>query len=118
MISVGALYQLANNGVRDAKNENVFSVSGVYKTGTPWTAYAQADLIKNVSFADGSDSQQLVVGGKYAFNPATTGHIYAGIRNNEVQVIKDNRVNNVGTTEATTTKSNGFGVGGGIEYRF
>lgn len=100
---LGALYQIADNGVKGAKKENVLSVSGTMKTATPWTAYAQADFIKNVGFTDGDDNTQFVLGGKYGFNKNTTGHIYAGYHNLEQKGAKD---------------QDGFGVGTGLEYKF
>lgn len=118
-IGVGALYQASDIDVDGAETENVLSVSGTMKTATPWTAYAQADFIKNVGFNDGDDSTQFVVGGKYGFNKATTGHIYAGYRKNEVSYVDDNRdVKGTGTVSKIDADTDGFGIGAGLEYKF
>ena len=96
-MTVGALYQISEFGVA-AKNqkasplsegkvgdkkENTLIVSGEMKTATPWTAYGQATLIKNVAGNDGDESVGVGIGGKYAFNKATTGHVYTGYVNSE-----------------------------------
>lgn len=96
--TVGALYQI-DDGVGVAK-ENVLTISGSHKYGqTPWTAYGQLDLVDNKGGAKDVDAQRLVAGGKYGFNKATTGHVYA---------VADKEKN----------ADTGFGVGAGIEYKF
>lgn len=107
-LTVGALYQLSDY---TDNNENAFTVSGQYKVAqTPWTTYAQVDWVDNVLGASNADTQRLVVGGKYAFNTNTTGHIYGAYLNGETTT----------TNGATTvkTETDGFGIGGGIEYKF
>lgn len=100
-LTVGALYQNHNNGVSGSKKEQTVTVSGEYKTATPWTAYAQFDMQENRggSALKTADRNRLVVGGKYSFNKATTGHVYAGA---------------IDPKEGKTS----YGVGGGLEYKF
>lgn len=100
-IGLGALYQISDLDTSD--KENLAAVSATYKTATPWTAYAQAEMTSNVGGVDGDDAQRLVLGGKYAFNANATGHVYAGYSNLE-QEGQDDR--------------DGFGIGTGIEYKF
>lgn len=100
-VTVGALYQMTDLNTDD--NENMFAVSGAYKTATPWTAYAQAEATTNVGGNSKVDAQRLVLGGKYGFNANTTGHIYAGYANTETDGQDD---------------QDGFGVGAGLEYKF
>ena len=100
-IGLGALYQISDLDTSD--KENLAAVSATYKTATPWTAYAQAEMTSNVGGVDGDDAQRLVLGGKYAFNANATGHVYAGYSNLE-QEDQDDR--------------DGFGIGTGIEYKF
>lgn len=116
-IGLGALYQITDNNdgavigkdedgkaiLWGTKKENLFALSGTYKTATPWTAYAQAEMTTNVAGVDGDDAQRLVVGGKYGFNKATTGHVYAGYINEDY---------------ANDESEDGFGIGTGIEYKF
>lgn len=100
-IGLGALYQISDLDTSD--KENLAAISATYKTATPWTAYAQAEMTSNVGGFDGVDAQRLVLGGKYAFKANATGHVYAGYSNLE-QEGQDDR--------------DGFGIGTGIEYKF
>ena len=100
-IGLGALYQISDLDTSD--KENLAAISATYKTATPWTAYAQAEMTSNVGGVDGDDAQRLVLGGKYAFKANATGHVYAGYSNLE-QEGRDDR--------------DGFGIGTGIEYKF
>lgn len=101
-ITVGALYQLDDSGMSGKKKENAYTVSGSYKTPTPWTAYGQLDFVQNVGFVDGVKKQRVVAGGKYAFNKATTAHVYGAYQENKNSGSKDKV----------------YGVGTGIEYKF
>ncbi|ATR78214.1 porin [Moraxella osloensis] len=94
-LTLGALYQNADlfNVNDDAKT---WLISGKYAiANTPWTAKAQ---YINTDFGD-NDVSQVAVGGEYAFNKATKGHIYAG------QISRDNYKDDTI-------------VGTGIEYKF
>lgn len=99
--TLGGLYQNTDIDGAD-KKENAYTLSASYKTATPWTVYGQADLVKNVLGTDGEDKQRYVVGGKYAFNAATTGHVYGAYLNQDY----DN------------DSAKGYGIGTGIEYKF
>ena len=100
-IGLGALYQISDLDTSD--KENLAAISATYKTATPWTAYAQAEMTSNVGGVDGDDAQRLVLGCKYAFKANATGQVYAGYSNLE-QEGQDDR--------------DGFGIGTGIEYKF
>ena len=103
-LTVGALYQ--NTDLNTDDNENAFTLSGEMKTATPWTAYAQADVVSNVDGDKDGDALRGVVGGKYAINAATTGHVYGAYLNEEYD-------------DGTNKEDyDGFGIGGGIEYKF
>ena len=94
-LTLGALYQNADlfNENDDAKT---WLISGKYAiANTPWTAKAQ---YINTDFGN-NDISEVAVGGEYAFNKATTGHIYAG------QISRDNYKDDTI-------------VGTGIEYKF
>ncbi|HCH26128.1 porin [Psychrobacter celer] len=108
VVTLGALYQ--NTDFDRDDNENAFTISGEMATATPWTAYAQGDFVNNVGGADDAEAFRAVVGGKYAFNAATTGHLYGAYLSAEEEV----------TVATTRTKAeyDGFGIGGGIEYKF
>lgn len=100
-IGLGALYQITDLDTDD--NENLAAISATYKTATPWTAYAQAEMTSKVGGVDDKDAQRLVLGGKYAFKANATGHVYAGYSNLEQEGQDD---------------KDGFGIGTGIEYKF
>ncbi len=100
-VTLGALYQ--NTDVDTDDNENLITVSGTYKTATPWTAYAQADVVSNVAGESDDDAQRYIIGGKYAFNANTTGHVYGAYLNEDL---------------ANDESVDGFGIGTGIEYKF
>ncbi|WP_227431205.1 porin [Psychrobacter sp. I-STPA6b] len=103
-ITVGALYQLSDYNADD--KENAVTISGEMKTATPWTAYAQGDMVTNVKGAKDADAFRVSVGGKYAFNGSTTGHIYGVMRQKEEE------------KAMTKMKETTFGIGGGLEYKF
>lgn len=100
VLTVGALYQ--NTDLNTDDNENAFTVSGEMATATPWTAYAQGDVVNNAEGDGDYEKFRAVVGGKYAFNAATTGHIYGAYLNKD----------------ESGSDYDGVGIGGGIEYKF
>ena len=103
--TLGALYQVTD--LDKDKNENLFTLSGSYAIpATKWKAYAQGDIVKNISGLDGLDGSRFVVGGKYGFNKATTGHVYAGYSKIEA------------SEDGYELDASGFGIGTGIEYKF
>ena len=103
--TLGALYQVTD--LDKDKNENLFTLSGSYAIpATKWKAYAQGDIVKNISGRDGLDGSRFVVGGKYGFNAATTGHLYTGYSKIEA------------SEDGFDLDASGFGLGTGIEYKF
>ena len=103
--TLGALYQVTD--LDEDKNENLFTLSGSYAIpATKWKAYAQGDMVKNMSGRDGLDGSRFVVGGKYGFNAATTGHLYTGYSKIEF------------SEDGYELDASGFGIGTGIEYNF
>lgn len=103
--TLGALYQVTD--LDKDKNENLFTLSGSYAIpATKWKAYAQGDMVKNMSGRDGLDGSRFVVGGKYGFNAATTGHLYTGYSKIEF------------SEDGSDLDASGFGLGAGLEYKF
>ena len=103
--TLGALYQVTD--LDEDKNENLFTLSGSYAIpATKWKAYAQGDMVKNMSGLDGLDGSRFVVGGKYGFNAATTGHLYTGYSKIEF------------SEDGSDLDASGFGLGAGLEYKF
>lgn len=92
------------------EKEKVYTISGSYNVPqTPWTAYAQADYADNVAYIKDAERKRLAVGGKYAFNKNTTGHVYGAYMKSENVDIK------AGSTE---NKADSYGIGAGLEYKF
>lgn len=109
--TIGALYQNTDRDTDD--NENAFTLSVSHKVAqTPWTTYGQVDLVDNYFGAKDSEAQRVVIGGKYAYNRATTGHIYGAYLNKEVSEV------NSTANKTTKTETSGFGIGAGLEYKF
>ena len=110
-LTLGALYQQSqyydnysivnNNRVNKAsEDEKSWLISGKYKiTDTPWAVKAQYVNTTDEKGVKDADVNEIAVGGEYAFNKATTGHIYAG------QISRDNNKDDTI-------------VGTGIEYKF
>ncbi|EEV22932.1 Gram-negative porin [Enhydrobacter aerosaccus SK60] len=110
-LTLGALYQQSqyydnysivnNNRVNKAsEDEKSWLISGKYKiANTPWAVKAQYVNTTDEKGVKDKDVNEIAVGGEYAFNKATTGHIYAG------QISRDNY------KDETI-------VGTGIEYKF
>lgn len=117
-VTVGALYQ--NTDFDQNDNENAFTLSGAYKTATPWTVYAQGDVVQHAEGYKDDERNRFILGGKYAFNPATTGHIYGAYMDTKVKNLYGTHINNDGTYDLITTdkETDGFGIGAGIEYKF
>ena len=114
-LTVGALYQ--NTDFDTSDNENAFTISGEMKTATPWTAYAQGDFVNNVGGADDAEAFRAVVGGKYAINAATTGHIYGAYLSAEANTTDKTQIS-YDNVDVRSVEGDGFGIGGGIEYKF
>ena len=106
-LKLGALYQNTDYGFDD--NENGATVSASYKTATPWTVYGQADWVDNYLGQADSERTRGIIGGKYAFNSRTNGHVYGAY-------LKDEKVLNLSDKEIVDGDS--YGVGAGIEYKF
>ncbi len=103
-ITLGALYQ--NGDYNSDDNESAFTISGKMKTATPWTPYAQYDMVSNAEGASDADKMRAVVGSTYNFNKATIGHVYGAYIKNDSK------------TAAKEVEKSGYGVGAGIEYKF
>lgn len=112
-LTVGGQYQYTD--FDSSENEHAYMLSAAYKTATPWTVYGQADMVSNVLGFDGSDKERYILGGKYAFNANTTGHIYGAYMNVDNQV--DFGEDDAGSF-LQVSSFDGFGIGTGIEYKF
>ncbi|WP_323843118.1 porin [Moraxella sp. Pampa] len=102
VLTAGALYQ--NTDFNTKNNENAFTLSANYKVAqTPFTTYGQLDFVNNTKGIKDTKKQRIAVGGKYAFNKATTGHIYGAYQ---------------ASKKADDKNTNAYGIGAGVEYKF
>lgn len=92
------------------EKETTFTVSGSYKVAqTPWTAYAQVDVVDNAAYFKDAERQRLAVGGKYSFNKNAIGHVYGAYMKSEGIDL---------APTATSNKADAYGIGAGLEYKF
>ena len=118
-VTVGALYQQADfDGSNDEEKGFVISAEmGLTNFARPATVYAQYNNTTNIDGIDNADSDQLVVGGTYAFKKNMIAHAYIGQNSadlNDVQLLQDDG-------ETIVVRGNDidvFAVGAGLEYLF
>ena len=125
-ITLGALYQHAKyDDIDDAETEKGLVVSGemgLTNFARPASVYAQYNKTNNLSGIDDADSNQIVVGGKYFYQPNIIMHAYAGMNK------ADDIDTRVGSRRDEDTgldiDINGKGdikalvIGTGLEYKF
>lgn len=104
-LGFGALYQNTQY-IKGGDRENTLAVSGTFSTSTPWAFYTQLDSANNVGGAKDTKAQRIVLGSTYAFNKATTAHLYGALSKGTV------------TTADVKTETIGMGLGAGLEYKF
>ena len=124
-VTLGALYQVADYDFAGSEKEKGFVLSaamGLSNFARPASIYTQYNNTTNLAGNDNSDSDQIVVGGKYFFKDNIIMHAYAGM----------NKADNVNASFNTGEKDkfnndmyasiNGdaevFVVGSGLEYKF
>ena len=110
-VTLGALYQVADFDFADSEKEKGFVLSaamGLQNFAKPATVYAQYNNTSNLRGFDGIDSDQIVVGGKYFYQPNMIVHAYAGQNDSDRDVRFD------GVRGDTKT----LAIGTGLEYKF
>ncbi|WP_199508943.1 MULTISPECIES: porin [unclassified Psychrobacter] len=117
-LTLGALYQVADyDYARDTEKEKglILSASmGLNNFARPATVYAQYNKTDNLNGWDGSDSDQIVVGGQYFFKDNIIAHAYAGINSAD-----DLKTLNTDTGVVSTRgDAEVVVVGTGLEYKF
>ena len=101
-VTLGALYQVADIDDADKKEKGfvLSAAMGLQNFAKPATVYAQYNNTSNLRGDDGVDSDQIVVGGKYFYQPNMIMHAYAGQND----------------SDRLETKT--LAIGGGLEYLF
>ncbi len=115
-VRLGALYQVADYDGGESK-EKGFVISGempLTNFARPASVYAQYNNTSNLNGFGDSDSNQIVVGGKYFYKDNIIAHAYAGM----------NKADNVpaydlgGTTSMVIGDAEVLVIGTGLEYKF
>jgi len=102
-VTLGALYQVADFDFAGSEKEKGFVLSaamGLQNFAKPATVYAQYNNTSNLRGFNDVDSDQIVVGGKYFYQPNMIMHAYAGQND----------------SDRLETKT--LAIGGGLEYKF
>jgi len=101
-VTLGALYQVADIDNTDKKEKGfvLSAAMGLQNFAKPATVYAQYNNTSNLRGDDGVDSDQIVVGGKYFYQPNMIMHAYAGQND----------------SDRLETKT--LAIGTGLEYKF
>lgn len=114
-VRLGALYQVADYDGGESK-EKGFVISGempLANFARPASVYAQYNNTSNLNGFDDSDSDQIVVGGKYMYKDNIIAHAYAGMNK------ADNvRAYDLGAPGMVKGDAEVFVIGTGLEYKF
>ena len=117
-VTLGALYQVADYDYdRDTTKEKglvLSAIMGLTNFARPANVYAQYNKTNNLNGWDGSDSDQIVVGGQYFFKDNIIAHAYAGI--NSADDLKT--LNTDSGMVVTRGDAEVVVVGTGLEYKF
>ena len=119
-VTLGALYQVADydgvdrkgnaTGTEKEKGLVVSAEMGLTNFARPASIYTQYNSTTNLNGFGNSDSDQIVVGGKYMYKDNIIAHAYAGM----------NKADNIrrDTLGATMGDAEVFVIGTGLEYKF
>ena len=104
-VTLGALYQVADydTGTEDEKGMMVSASMGLANFAKPASVYAQYNNTSDKDGVKDVDADQIVVGGKYFYQPNMIVHAYAGASTIE---------------QPGSTDDDAFAIGGGLEYKF
>ena len=125
-VTLGALYQVADYDYsnRDTKKEKGLILSAqmpLSNFARPASIYTQYNKTDNLDGFDNSDSNQIVVGGKYMYKKNIIAHLYAGM-NKADNVVYAYKTKDPVSNKDIIARSNGdaevFVVGTGLEYKF
>ena len=122
-VKLGVLYQEADYAGTTTATEDGLVVSaemGLSNFARPASVYIQYDKTDNISGLENNDSNQVVVGGKYAFKNNMIAHAYAGLNSAELNNGRfgsrdeDGNVNEIDLRGDIDV----LAIGGGLEYLF
>ena len=123
-VTLGALYQVADYDFNNSEKEKGLVISGemaLANFARPASIYAQYNKTDNLNGFDNSDSDQIVVGGKYFYKSNIIAHAYAGM-NKADNVVYSYDAKDPITNKDIIASANGdaevFVIGTGLEYKF
>ncbi|WP_352338551.1 porin [Psychrobacter sp. 16-MNA-CIBAN-0192] len=114
-VKLGALYQVADYDGGQSKEKGLVVSAQMPLTNfaRPASVYAQYNNTSNLNGFDNSDSDQIVVGGKYFYKDNIIAHAYAGMNK------ADNvRAYELGAPGMVVGDAEVLVVGTGLEYKF
>ena len=126
-LTMGVMYQQADYDFAGSSKEKGLVVSGemgLTQFAKPASVYMQYNKTDNLNGFSNSDSDQVVLGGKYKFKKNVIAHAYVGKNSADyVAVGKVNKINGAGKEkferyDVISSDINVFAVGGGLEYKF
>ncbi len=124
-VTLGMLYQVADYDYNNSEKEKGLVISGemaLANFARPASVYAQYNKTDNLNGVDNSDSDQIVVGGKYFYKTNIIAHAYAGMNkgDNVNHAYNTNVKNAYGDFVYNNVRGDAevFVVGTGLEYKF
>ncbi|MFZ2842541.1 porin [Psychrobacter sp.] len=123
-VTLGALYQVADyNGSSDKEKGFVISAAmGLTNFARPASIYAQYNNTTNLNGFGDSDSDQIVVGGKYFYKDNIIAHAYAGLNKaDNVNYRYNTNIKDVFNDDimaAARGDAEVLVIGTGLEYKF
>ena len=126
-VTMGVMYQQADYDFAGSEKEKGLVVSGemgLTSFTKPASVYMQYNKTDNLNGFSDSNSDQIVLGGKYKFKKNITAHAYVGNNSADYAAVgKINKINDKGNEkldryDVIRSDINVFAIGGGLEYKF
>ena len=122
-VKLGVLYQEADYAGITTATEDGLIVSaemGLSNFARPASVYMQYDKTDNLSGLENNDSNQIVVGGKYAFKKNMIAHAYAGVNSADLDNGSFGLRDDDGNINKIKLRGDAdvLAIGGGLEYLF
>ncbi|WP_201594715.1 porin [Psychrobacter fulvigenes] len=125
-VTLGLLYQQADYDFTGSKKEKGLVVSGemdLKNFTKPASVYLQYNKTDNLNGYNNSNSEQMVLGGKYKFKKNITAHAYIG--KNSADYVAVGKIKGVDVNDKKYERYDNiesdievFAFGGGLEYKF
>ena len=125
-VTLGVMYQQADYDYSGSKKEKGLVVSGemgLNNFNKPASVYLQYNKTDNLNGYENSNSDQIVLGGKYEFKKDITAHAYIGQNSADYVAVskikgRDENGKKYDRYDNIQSDIDVFAFGGGIEYKF